>query len=718
MTQVTWVQDVNGNYEISSSEHLKQLMNQGSLYTDAGTPPSSYWGAGTNYIQTVDIDLLSDSTDIKPIGINGNIFEGNYDGAEYSISNYSYLDPNFNTSNSCEIFVGLFGYFAGDVLKNIRLSGLWIIEGFRFRIGFLGGLVSNQFGSVYNIECDFDVGSYIDSNSSVLNTRGGGVFGDITIQKFVGITLKGSVDLRYNTTNALYTGGICGSCTNHGETNLVRNLGTFPSGIQGQFAGGVFGQLESLSSSCSMILNAMTGNILGSNVQTQNVGGVIGKLDEQDDTCTTERVVNSMTGNISCDTDFSSIGGVIGYVQLENPCNFLLNYMTGNISYTSNSVKEGGLVGTLSNNATNLLSNSINAMNGSVGVGIGSAVQSFVTNTTVNTNFGLVFTSDTVSTGTPTGLLTNNEFTDLPYFDLVGTDVDGKSYDFEFVYANLSGNSSYSDYTHLVLHRGDINTPYEVSYGLSSTNTTVYLTYANTQTMTVFPQAGLNATSAVTIVIPSLIDSTARAVNIPIVITEVSGATSYQITYEGPTGGEVNAIEGVTALEHNVTGLLPETLYTIRLYADTGGGYALQEETVVETLPNVAANYDVSDFTTDGVISLSSLPVSTLTNIAHVMTEIFNTGDIVNIAVKGNLSTSFINLGDTLSIAEINGVLLPFEETTGAGQNVNVTLSDGTTTVAVDYDETVNSVTVDSVVYYPGDSFVMDGKKVTVIEFT
>jgi len=353
-------------------------------------------------------------------------------------------------------------------------------------------------------------------------------------------------------------------------------------------------------------------------------------------------------------------------------------------------------VGTLSNNATNLLSNSINAMNGSVGVGIGSAVQSFVTNTTVNTNFGLVFTSDTVSTGTPTGLLTNNEFTDLPYFDLVGTDVDGKSYDFEFVYANLSGNSSC----------------------LSSTNTTVYLTYANTQTMTVFPQAGLNATSAVTIVIPSLIDSTARAVNIPIVITEVSGATSYQITYEGPTGGEVNAIEGVTALEHNVTGLLPETLYTIRLYADTGGGYALQEETVVETLPNVAANYDVSDFTTDGVISLSSLPVSTLTNIAHVMTEIFNTGDIVNIAVKGNLSTSFINLGDTLSIAEINGVLLPFEETTGAGQNVNVTLSDGTTTVAVDYDETVNSVTVDSVVYYPGDSFVMDGKKVTVIEFT
>jgi len=35
MTTVNWVQDGNGNYEVSSPEHLKQLMNEGSLYTDA-----------------------------------------------------------------------------------------------------------------------------------------------------------------------------------------------------------------------------------------------------------------------------------------------------------------------------------------------------------------------------------------------------------------------------------------------------------------------------------------------------------------------------------------------------------------------------------------------------------------------------------------------------------------------------------------------------------
>lgn len=38
-TTVTWVQNGNGEYEISSREHLLQLMNVGNLYTDAGTPP-------------------------------------------------------------------------------------------------------------------------------------------------------------------------------------------------------------------------------------------------------------------------------------------------------------------------------------------------------------------------------------------------------------------------------------------------------------------------------------------------------------------------------------------------------------------------------------------------------------------------------------------------------------------------------------------------------
>jgi len=67
-TTVTWTQDVNGNFEVSSAEHLKQIMHRGALYTDAGSPPSGYWNSGTSYVQTADIDLLSDQTD-RPVSI-------------------------------------------------------------------------------------------------------------------------------------------------------------------------------------------------------------------------------------------------------------------------------------------------------------------------------------------------------------------------------------------------------------------------------------------------------------------------------------------------------------------------------------------------------------------------------------------------------------------------------------------------------------------------
>ena len=97
MTTVTWTQDGNSSYEVSSVEHLKQLMHKGTLYTDAGTFPADYWAAGTSYIQTVDIDLLGDSTDIKPIGFGADFFYGTYDGDEFTISNWSYIDPAFGT---------------------------------------------------------------------------------------------------------------------------------------------------------------------------------------------------------------------------------------------------------------------------------------------------------------------------------------------------------------------------------------------------------------------------------------------------------------------------------------------------------------------------------------------------------------------------------------------------------------------------------------------
>lgn len=210
-----------------------------------------------------------------------------------------------------------------------------------------------------------------------------------------------------------------------------------------------------------------------------------------------------------------------------------------------------------------------------------------------------------------------------------------------------------------------------------------------------------------------------RSINISVVIEQVDCATEYKITYEGPSGTEITAFTGMTTLEHNITGVEPETKYIIRTYANTGGGYELAETVVTTTLPNVAMSYDVTDFEEDGAFNLTSLDDTALSNISEVMDDLFDTGDIVNVSVSGKPNaTSFINLGDSCGIKEVKALLLPFDKASGSGQNIDVILSDNTTTIPLVYDESSNTVSVDSVVYDAGDVFQLDGKKVTLAEST
>ena len=740
-TTVTWTQDVNGNYEVSSPEHLKQIMHEGALFTDAGSFPTDYWASGTNYIQTADIDLLGDSTDITPIGLQSKQFFGVYDGGEFKISNWSYDSGNPSLTTNLYA-VGLFGYGGASLfVKNLKLTGIWTLQGFRFAAGFLIGYISDSSTSntgILNIECDFADGTYMDDlRSNAFFGYLGVVGGYIRCPIASGVTVRGSVDLRSGLSNKstsvpaenfTYTkvtmGGVFGYLRAILQCTYIQNTATFTCGISAAIAGGIIGQLQPVDgASHSNISNSMIGDITGQ----FTAGGIIGVEYLYSANSSHDNLVNSMTGNITCEEsaglDTYAAGGIFGYVYLKNnTLTGLVNYMSGNITAPNNPSAAGGLIGTLDDQTTSNISNSINAMNGIVQtpiIGVKLRTKLAVSDIAINTDYGLTTSVvDTIATSTtlPAGLfLTNTEFPDLPYISLAGTDVEGNSHELDFVYANLAGNASYDIYTHCILHTGDIQGPLRVNFDISESNTTLYTTLINYSTKVVVQNA--LTINSIGLYVPSF-EFEARSVNVRVTIVEIPGAIGYNVTYEGPTGGEITAVSGVTTLEHNITGLEPDTAYTIKLQADTGTGYELTEELTTTTLSNVAANYDITDFQEENdVTDLTSLDATTLANLSSVLTELVSTGGVVNVSVEGSdVATTFVEPAGIVDLANVDGILLPFESSGTAGQTIDLTLSD-TTVVPVTYDEVNNTISVESETYTSGDAIYLDGNKLEVFDY-
>lgn len=438
-TTVTWVRNGSGVYEVSSPEHLKQIMNKGALYTDAGTKPSNYWAA--DYIQTADIDLLGDSSDITPIGSSTEVFEGDYDGGNFSISNWSYVDPEFTTANDCANRAGLFGQVDRTVFKNMRLSGVWKIQGFKFDGAFLVAR-TGSICQMFNIEGDFSPGTFIDHGGGEATFSAGGVVGFFGGSVLYGCTVKGSVD--FVQADNRYIGGFAGYMSN-AFVKLVQNLSTFPSGIRGETVGGIVGQ--SVSANLERCINAMSGDITA----TGHAGGIAGSVVDGSNV-TNRYLVNAMTGNISSSGTSESTGGIFGSLSSTSGITYLLNYSTGDISQPNAPSRAGGLIGSTLKNG--VVDESINAMNGSVFnsvIGVGFDDSSFM-HLAIDTSFGLTFTANAYSTTTlpsGTGFMTDDRFP-LPYFSLADKDVSttnqgSDSHDLDFVYANLAGNSSHSN---------------------------------------------------------------------------------------------------------------------------------------------------------------------------------------------------------------------------------------------------------------------------------
>jgi len=718
---VTWTIDANGNYEISSKNHLLQLMNEGLIFTDAGDFPSDYLATGTNYIQTVDIDLLGDSTHIRPI----EIFSGNYDGNFHEISNWSYTDPNVSTGSTLNSQAGLFGFISGSIIQNIRLSGVYTMNGFRQQGGFLVG--ESSLSTICNIEADFSEGTTLANGGATGALYIGGLFGRTRRCSIYGITLRGTIDMDLTDDlpyGALRIGGIVGFLDGQsGETHtcsFVRNMANFPSGLHGRYAGGIVGEVDDMS--VTYALNAMQGDI----VNELGGGGVIGRADMANEgSC--HHLVNSMIGNILfSDTSSNNFrtAGVIGELLWSEPTSHIFNYMTGDVIHST--TLGCGLIGTI-NPSNVVITQSYNAMNGTASRSfVGLATSSTIEGISLTT-FGLTFDTNTDGITPVTGTVLTDTTLNLPYFDFEGTDTHGNSYSWDFVFGNLPGNSTFNIYTHASLHKQDVSAPFSVDFDILETNTTTFLTYSNINDSTVFTDDTLvvlsvsdgvivtNYAGTVVLFSPPLMTFVPRPINIFVTVEEVAlaGATSYTLTYQNVTDGdEVTVVNGQssTVLVQNVRELEPDTEYTMRLYAGSGTSTLLGESNV-STLTNIAANYVISDFgNDDGSFSLRDLGTS-LGFVSNVLGDLFNTGDRIRIPPSaGNQieDANFVDLGETINVRDARAVLVPFDSAGGASQSISLELTDDVTTVGVDFDDTNNCLTVEGVTYKPGDYFIIE----------
>ena len=387
---VDWVFS-NGSYEVSSKNHLLQLMHSGSLFPNTGTPPSNYMNS--SYIQTADIDLESDISNIKPIGT----FTGTYDGQGFRVSNWSCTAVSGKGT-------GLFGFTSSAEIKNLVLDGIWYTVDTNDGCFFSAHNSSSQF---YNITTDFAPGTTLTATSNSL----GAMFsytGSCTIQN---ITLAGTID---TFSGQSYTGGITGysSSTNY---SYVRNIATFTNGLigTGYSTGGMWG--ASNSDTLTHIMNTMHGDV------TANIfgGGIFGILNSG----TTEFIYQGMVGNISGSTS----AGIASYVSGSGTITNILNYMTGDV--------QNGLMGNVSSRS---ISKSIVAMNGNTTNATVSSTTASV-EILVDDSYGLTYSSNAYGlTEMDTSTFETNSEYDLPFFSFSFTDNASNQLDWDFVYGSVT----------------------------------------------------------------------------------------------------------------------------------------------------------------------------------------------------------------------------------------------------------------------------------------
>lgn len=193
----------------------------------------------------------------------------------------------------------------------------------------------------------------------------------------------------------------------------------------------------------------------------------------------------------------------------------------------------------------------------------------------------------------------------------------------------------------------------------------------------------------------------------------------YRLDLTDESGVTSNVISGTQELETISSNLDPQSAYTATLYSSADDDtYTLVTTEAFTTLENSAANFDNTVFDDGtGTFDMSGVEGTTWDLMDEVLNDVYTTGDCVRVKTEDGTTedTKFVNLSDNIDVERDVSLMIPFSASNGVGQETTLNLSDSTTT-GVTYDETTGSVTVNGVAYSKGDTFILDGQKISISE--
>lgn len=189
-----------------------------------------------------------------------------------------------------------------------------------------------------------------------------------------------------------------------------------------------------------------------------------------------------------------------------------------------------------------------------------------------------------------------------------------------------------------------------------------------------------------------------------------TGATTYRLTSKKDAGTE-NTLINTTDLTYSLFNLTQGSSYEFNLYTDLDLVTPVDTSTV-SPLTVDATNVDAWMVRIGNYLNL--LNSVCIDDISKFVSQVLTTGEIVNTSIG---ATRLVEDAGTITLLQKSeSVLTPFDPLSGPGQTASVTLPD-LSTILVEFDETNEDVTIDSITTYSvGDSFVAGGFKVTLIE--